>query len=444
MSMPLTAWRGETLYVQTDIRCHPCPKEFQIRRYQIRMVETEFASWKGARTGMYGDALMPVDRAEVPAAITAIDVGVDALPGERVFTTAAGEPLSLHVGYETLPPKRLFPFYAEVNANDCLRAFLHFRGQDPDPTRSEDRLQMMVTKHAIDLARQFGIEPVKQSFHWFENPIMAPAVVRELMDKYAYVDLVFANAIAPPIIFCGSWDWNGAWQAEHPEVPYHPNATFLEEVDQAVAKAISEGSLAGAMAWCADEPRLPGDLAGMPVDVAIERVKVVLRHAPHLTPMITTGENSLQELRRLAGNLPIRYCVVQNHDRPDLLPGASKGSYFSCMAQGCATSKQSRPQRTDFPVAVVEGCHEADFQGAIRKAREMRAEFVLYYKVTKKLTTCWEKGGLFDDLDGGGNGDGTAMYVNESTGLVIPSVRMMHWHIAQQQVEKEMVLARGR
>jgi hypothetical protein len=59
------------------------------------------------------------------------------------------------------------------------------------------------------------------------------------------------------------------------------------------------------------------------------------------------------------------------------------------------------------------------------------------------LLTCWDKGGLFDEQDGG-NGDGTAMYVDTRTGLVIPSVRMMHWHIAQQQVEKEMILAGGR
>ena len=183
MTEPLPAWRGEALYVEADIPGNPWPEEFQIRHYQIRTVETEVASWEGARIGTYGDALMPVDRDEEPAAITAIVMAIHALLGERIFTPAAGQPFPLCVLNEMLPPKRLFPFYAEVNSNDCLRAFLHVLGRDADSTRSEARLQMMVTKHAIDLARQFGIESVKQSLHRFENPMTEPAVVGELKDK---------------------------------------------------------------------------------------------------------------------------------------------------------------------------------------------------------------------------------------------------------------------
>jgi hypothetical protein len=439
MTTELTAWRGETVYVEADIRDNPSTAQFALRRYQIGMVETEVRSFVWARIGQYGDALIPVESPEEAASITAIEVKANAITGEHVFSGApsegaslSGKSLILRVMEADLPANRVFPFYAEVNSNDCLRAYVHFKRLNENDNPEEFRIerQVEVTQHALALARQFGIEPVKQSIDWFDEPAIASVDVSQRMLRTSYRDLVFKNNIAPPIIYCGSWDWNGDWRKRHPDIPYHPSPGFLAELEKLAPD--------GAMAWCADEP----GTTGMSIEDAIERVKHVRKYAPKLVPMITTGSRSLEKLRSLAADLPIRYCIVQNEDRPDQLPGP-KGSYFSCMAQGCGGSRVNRPHRTFYPVAVVEGDPVMDFQGAIRTARDMQAVFVLYYKLNKNLLTCWDKGGLFDDRDGG-NGDGTAMYVDASTGLVIPSVRMMHWHIAQQQVEKEMILARGR
>jgi hypothetical protein len=432
---PRTVWRGETHYAQSDIAENPSPDEFAIRRFQLCRVKTIKSSWTDVGTGYYDDVLMPVDAPGIAASISAITVLPGAKPGLRAFQAATQEPLFLEIADKSLPQERIFPFYSEVNSNDCLQAFRIRGGLEPNRKGDDYQLQFIITHHAVSLARQFGIEPVKQSIHWFEDPMTSADVVITLMKDYKYDDLVFQGRIAKPIIFCGSWDFDGSWRRQHPDVPYHPNKTFLAEVNRRAPQ--------GTMAWCADEPRLPGDDSGMPVPAAIERVKYVLQHAPRLIPMITTGENSLKELRALADKekLPICYCIVQNHDSPLLFPNA-KGSYFSCMAQGCddydPSDASGKPQkkRTSFPVAVVEGCPIADFQGAIKLAYKNKALFALYYKITKRLKHCWLDGGIYNE---GGNGDGTAMYIHPCTGLAIPSVRMMHWHIAQQEIEKKML-----
>ena len=432
---PRTVWRGETHYAKSNIIENPNPNEFAIRRFQLCSVKTIKPSWADAKTGYYDDVLMPVDTPDIAASISAITVLPGATTGLRVFQTATQEPLVLDIADKSLPLERTFPFYSEVNSYDCLQAFSIRGGLAPNRKGDDDQLQFSITHHAVSLARQFGIEPVKQSINWFADPMIPADEVITLMNNYKYDDLVFQGRIAKPIIFCGSWDFDASWQQKNPTVPYHPNATFLAEVNRRAPQ--------GTMAWCADEPRLPGDDAGMPVPEAIKRVKHVLQHAPRLIPMITTGENSLQELRALADKekLPIRYCIVQNHDSPLLLPGA-KGSYFSCMAQGCNdydpsdASDKPPKKRTSFPVAVVEGCPITDFQRAIKLAYENKALFALYYKITKRLKHCWLDGGIYNE---GGNGDGTAMYIHPRTGLAIPSVRMMHWHIAQQEIEKQML-----
>jgi hypothetical protein len=180
----------------------------------------------------------------------------------------------------------------------------------------------------------------------------------------------------------------------------------------------------------------------MCVDEAIRRVLRVHRFAPKLIPMITTGATVLARLQEMvrereadmARGLPIRYRIVQNQDDPSLL-SYQKGSYFSCVAQGCSDDKKE-DELPKYPLAVVEGNPISDFQAAIMLAHQNKARFVLYYKMTKRLQTCWLPGGLYNE---GGNCDGTAMYVDPSTGLVIPSIRLMHWHQAQQSVEKQML-----
>jgi hypothetical protein len=412
------SWRRETLYIEADIRVNPWPAEFRLRRYRIRSITTLKPSWCGARVGAYGDALEPVTSTAHPADITSIHVRATARPGKRQFVTARNEDWDLEVLEKQLPKQRIFPFYSEVNSNNCLQAY-GTRGMDATRPKPSDSKQGRVTHHAIQLARSFGIEPVKQAQVWFDDPGADQASVDERMNGcYGYRNLVVNGAIAPPIIWCAS--------IPQPDCSYEPNHVFLQQINKLAPP--------GSMAWCADEPCADGIGNGMSVEAALSRVRLVQHYAPKLIPMITTGRYGLTRLQAMAADLPIRYCIVQNEDTPSLL-SKQKGSYFSCMAQGCGESNGHK-DRTPFPVAVVEGDPIDDFQAAIKLAHSNNALFALYYAITLRLATCWTNGGLYNE---GGNGDGTAMYIHSPTGLAMPSIRLMRWHQAQQMIEKLMI-----
>ena len=427
MASALYCWRGETLYLNEDIQQNPSDSDFRLQRYRIENVITKNESWEGARIGCYGDALLSLTSTAESASITSLHVQRHSQPGVTTFMTASGKALQITVLEHILPEQRLFPFYSEVNSNDCFQAFCSKGiGLNIPEDEKPYHLQGKITHHAIRIAREFGIEPVKQSINWFDDTDATEDQIRMQMNgDNGYKKLVLEGAIAPPIIWCGT--------IPDPQVGC-PSRFFLEEINNIAP--------AGTMAWCADEPSWNGIGNGMPVNKAVDRAIYVHTHAPFLIPMITTGTGVLAAIQAEAKakgvNFPIIYCIVQNHDTPDLLAETTKGSYFSCMAQGCGGTPL---RRTTFPVAVIEGDPINDFQSAITLAQRNHASFVLYYKITKNLITCWQPGGLYNCQDGG-NGDGTAMYVNQETGLVMPSIRMMHWHIAQQRLEKLLLTAR--
>jgi hypothetical protein len=229
-----------------------------------------------------------------------------------------------------------------------------------------------------------------------------------------YKKLVLDGAIAPPIIWCGT--------ITNP--PYgRPSKFFLEEINNIVP--------AGTTAWCADEPSWNGIWNGMSVEKAVCRAIYVHAHAPSLIPMITTGTGVLSAIRS-------SIALFRITTRRTSWLTRQRGPISAAWAQGCGETPSAR---TDSPVAVIEGDRTEDFERAITKAKCNHASFALYYKITSNLRTCRLPGGLYN-LDDGGNGDGTAMYVNKETGLVMPSIRMMCWHIAQQKVEKLLMTAR--
>ena len=426
----IEAWRRETVYVNTDIRVNPWPAEFKLRRYRLRSITTTRPSWGKAPVGKFKDVLERVKNRTDPADVSALLVRHTTKPGLRTFMAANEQPLEVDVLDRELPSQRRFPFYSEINSFDCLRGFCtrglwEFNPSRCTKTNSDLRcydlpwgLQGRLTHYAIQLARSFGIEPMKQAQVAFEGTKWDQNSIKErIEERYGYKDLVLKGAIAPPIIWCGSINREGE--------NYDPDPYFL--------KLINELAPRGSMAYCADEPSWNGIGNGMSVEAAIERVRLVQMHAPRLIPMIPTGGIVLEKLREAAPDLPIRYCINQCYDSPSLLSG-EKGSYFSCSAQGCGDIKDDTEPA--YPVAVVEGDPDKDFQGAIKFAYFRNANFALYYTITKRLQTCWREGGIYNE---GGNGDGTAMYINPSTGLTMPSARMMHWHKAQQVVEKQML-----
>ena len=434
------AWRRETTYHEADIRVNPWPDEFELRRYRIRAIITTKPSWHGARVGRYWDALEPVNSPEEAADLSAILVLPNTTPGIRSFQTASGDSVELAVLDRELPEQRRFPLYSEVTSLDCLYGF-HGLGRikridintaptlaNPPWTREGE-----LARHAIELARRFGIEPVKQAQVQFDNPSANKVEIDDRMNgPYGYKNLVLDGAIAAPIIWCGTINQDSG-TPDRPDGNYDPHPYFLS--------LINEQAPAGTMAWCADEPSVEGcGGIGMDITKALDRVRYVKKHAPKLIPMITTGTCALAHLQALGEGLGIIYTIVQNDDHPQLL-SHHKGSYFSCMAQGCGDDNEDKTNnnnknRTHFPVAVIEGCPVHDFQGAIQLAYKNNANFALYYKITENLRSCWVDGDLYH---AGGNGDGTAMYIDERTGLTMPSVRMMHWHRAQNMVEKQML-----
>ncbi|MFM7448128.1 MAG: hypothetical protein ACKO24_05995 [Leptolyngbyaceae cyanobacterium] len=428
----LEAWRRETAYTFKDIPVNPWPEHIALRRYSRQNVTTQRPSWQGATIGEFSDALVPLQPDDsVPAQVTAIDIAAETPAGTYSFTTASGEPVELTVLDQALPAQRLFPFYSEVGSEDCRRAYLEIKGLAAycaDEANHNDQRcwqpQGPQALKAITLARQFGIEPVKQSLVLFDNP---QADIQDIIDRmngpYGYKNMVLTGAIAPPIIWCGS--------INQLDRCYDPHPFFLQQINDLAPP--------GSIAWCADEPCVSGRGNGMDARKAIDRVHYVQTYAPRLIPMITTGKVNIPELQASAADLPILYTIVQNDDDPDLFSN-QKGSYFSCMAQGNCKETDPIHPRTPFPVAVIEGDPTYDFEGAIRLAYANHARFALYYKITKRLSTCWQSGGLYNE---GGNGDGTALYVDKATGDPIPSIRLLHWHRAQQAVEKEIVVRLG-
>ena len=428
----LEVWRRETAYIFKDIPVNPWSEHIALRRYSTQAVITQRPSWQGVRIGEFLDALVPLYPDDSASAqVTAIDIAAEAPAGTYSFTTASGEPVELTVVDQALPAQRLFPFYSEVGSEDCRKAYLEIKGLAAycaDEANHNDQRcwqpQGPQTLKAIALARQFGIEPVKQSLFLFDNP---QADIQDILDRmngpYGYKNIVLTGTIAPPIIWCGS--------INQPDRCYDPHPFFLKQINDLAPP--------GSIAWCADEPCVEERGNGMDASKALDRVQYVQKYAPRLIPMITTDKINMLKLQRLAVNLPILYTIIQNDDDPGLISD-QKGSYFSCMAQGNCSGTDPIHPRTDFPVAVIEGDPTCDFEGAIRRAYANRARFALYYKITKRLSTCWQPGGLYNE---GGNGDGTALYVDKATGDPIPSIRLLHWHRAQQAVEKEIVARLG-
>jgi hypothetical protein len=292
------------------------------------------------------------------------------------------------------------------------------------------------TLKTINLARQFGIEPTKQSISFFN-----------LTDygEYSYHKLVIENAIAPPLIWCGSL-------LEDESIKPNQRVKWLNEINEIVPD--------DCLAYCTDEP----GTRGKSIQYAMEIIKLVRENAPKLRPMITCdprlfyrdydGIFDAETIRELE----IVFTPLQNIDNLpiDLYPKKEnsrfrKGSYFSCVAQGNCSNKFNPSdvnKRTNCPVAVVEGSPVDDFQRSIQVAYANQADFVLYYMLNKRTHKCWDKTWSKDGEIGiyseGGNGDGTAMYYDptqgpDKDGDPWPSLRMMNWDIARQGIEKKIL-----
>lgn len=420
--MPISTievWKGERVYLKGDFTSSD--ERLTVRKYKKMGITTVIPSFQEAEVKKYFDALKPVkDEAD----ITVFEIPRDMLLGDiSILDATKSVHYILRILDKTFPTISVFPMYSEVNSRNCILSKVAAIGGNISDFEQAGP-QGLETLKSIRLARQFGIEPTKQAIDWFTNLYK--------FEEHSYYNLVIKDAIAPPLIWCGGL------LDEDRDTNFEPDK-WLKSINEVVPK--------DSLAYCADEP----GTTGFSVEQAIEIVKLVKSHASNLRPMVTAvpdefykkfGAEKIKELE-------IVFAPVQNLDDLSVYPidlypekeGSRfrKGSYFSCMAQGNCSNKVNSEyvcKRTEFPVAVVEGDPIEDFQRSIRLAYENQADFVLYYMLNKRTYQCWQDGGIYSE---GGNGEGTAMYYDPNNGDPWPSVRMMHWDIAKQQVEKEIL-----
>jgi len=443
----IEAWKGERVYLEDDVTASD--GRLVTRKYKKLPIKTAIPSFQEAEVKEYFDVLKPVSNGAETADVTVLEIPRDIAATEVSLSSKnPNTSISLTILNKTLPQTSVFPMYSEVSSERSMYPKILVRGENIEDRNSKDKIirdkwwdkyesfQGPQTLKAINLARQFGIEPTKQAISFFN-----------LTDygKYRYDKLVIENAIAPPLIWCGNL-------LDKQSIKPDQRVEWLRKINDIVPD--------DSLAYCADET----GTIGMSVENAMEIIKLVRENAPKLRPMVTCsprlfyrdydGIFDAETIR----SLEIVFAPVQNIDNLpiDLYPKKEnsrfrKGSYFSCMAQGNCFNKVNSDcvdKRTEFPVAVVEGDPVNDFQRSIRLAYENQADFVLYYMLNKRTHKCWDKKSIQDTGIGiyseGGNGDGTAMYYNptegpDEDGEPWPSVRMMHWDIARQQIEKEIL-----
>ncbi|MEY4980613.1 MAG: hypothetical protein RLZZ352_2883 [Pseudomonadota bacterium] len=418
----IEVWPGETVYIFSDVPSTSISNEIGLKKFQRIPVTTVIPSWKNAAVGEYYDALKPLNCQEV-GDITVLKIPISVAESCIEFTATNGDQYHLVIKKEFFIPKnRLFPIYAEIAGAQILDAYAKANKITGDFIYA---FQGPQTLKAITLAREFGIEPVKQSIHWFHE--CQEPYPFDIDGDFCYENLVLQNNIAPPVVFCNA--------KPDGDCSYAPHHHFLQEVNKIAPP--------GTIAWCADEPydpSLPTNTNGVPIPEAIKRIRYVNEHAPKLKCAVTGSLEIIEKIKKLIGDEIDILGIVEQTTDDGLQAWPQKGSYFACTAQGNCKNAPSPDwvnDRTSYPVAVIEGDPVTDFQESIKLAYKNNASFVMYYSITKKLASCWEKGGMYDE---GGNGDGTAMYYDPENGDPWPSVRMMHWHIAQQEIEKSIVI----
>jgi hypothetical protein len=436
-------WKGERVYLKGNFTSSDARLEETVRKYKKSPITTVIPSFKEAKIGPYDDILEPVLKEAEIVDITVFEIPRDITKTEiPLFSKNSNATIVLKVLDKILPETSVFPMYSEIGSEVSLYPKVLAMGgkieekDDPDQTKFNQwwklygPLQGPQTIKTIELARQFGIEPIKHSLSHYPGDL-------DFREKYSYRNLVLKNTIAPPWIWCG-----GIFD------PDQMKDKKAEEWLAMINDAVPENTIA----FCADEP---GE-GGPSVYEASKIIEYVKKYAPKLRPMVTAvpdkfycclGEKAVKELG-------IIFAPVQNWDnRPIERYPNGKGSYFSCMAQGncksktninCVASRKDE-KGNEYPVAVVEGDPIKDFQESIKLAYKNGAEFVFYYMLNKRTYRCWDISwgtegiGIYSE---GGNGDGTAMYYDKKTGDPWPSVRMMNWDIARQAVEKEILTNR--
>lgn len=388
----IIAWKGETIYIrEPDMPVEVEPYEYEL--FELVGVETINPSWEGARVGTYFDALMPTDSFS-RASLARVKIPRDATPGTYTIMGKV-----VRIEDMLLPEKPAMPMYMELASQKCLDA--RFQA-----TNTQDwSEQVWITKEYIQLLRDYWIEPTKHTVTYYPSNL----------EQYSWRELAFDGAIAPPLIWAGT-----------------PGGSLNESWIRSVAAVAPLGSMFYGIDEAGTGP------SGVSVEQALARMLELKEAAPGMKVMQTgVWHPEYEDYNRHE----ISFNSVSVYTDQYLSEGIPvQGEYGSCMATGnCVNTSQPNPRRTPhYPVHVLEGGYEDDWKASIIRAYEKGLDYYMHFSANLRLTTCWEPGGLYNE---GGNGDGTQIYYHPETGLPLPSMRLVAYHEALQEVTKRAQVA---
>lgn len=390
------AWAGEVVYLYGQCAAGP----FKKTSYKAHDVETLQPSWKGARVGKYPIILeetesrsdMYVNRIEIPRVME---------PGTYPIEVE-DEPFSIVVEDKVMPKFPMMPMYMELQSRACRLVLEKITG---DPSWN---LQPSITQKYIDMLRSFWIEPTKQGINHYPTD---PTTDVWGGTAGSYEALVFDGAIAEPLLWAGD-----PWK--------HPPKEFLQWV---------QASKYDAMFWGMDEAGTGP--SGATLEMALDRIRWLNTYASYHR-VLQTGKPHPQYLaleKELGegGNAYIIRSIpnvwVEKH-RDEF-----EAMYGSCMSVGNCQNTTDPDDRTIYPVHVIEGDPDDDWYASVIFAHIKKAEHYMHFSATKKLLNVWEPGGCYDE---GGNWDGTQIAHHPETGDPLPTMMLVKYHEALQEVTK--------
>lgn len=331
---------------------------------EVRDVETLIPSFKGARVGLYPDALLATSLITANKRywieVTGISAGV-----AQVF----GKSVSVVSQVFTWP----VPFYMEMNLDK-----IGVSNGYPDLGPNFDK-RIQLAKDYAKLLKEHGIQPIKNAVTVYPDTTLK---------NFKWDELVTANPIAPPCLF-------------GPAPGNPPSVALLN----AIETALKAGTLpANSWAYLWDEGEFDATASAQALSVA----KLVKSYAPSLRTMMTRQASTAFDLY-----VDVYVPVINWFNQPGYVPslayaGKTVWLYQSCMSAGRCTNATDASQvgpPTRFPLSVIEVPQDAE--RFVTEAVAAGATGLLYYNTTEAMTNAFKPGGqyLF-----GNNGDGQHLY----------------------------------
>lgn len=338
---------------------------------EITDVVTTIPTYKGARVGAYGDALLQTTVMRAGKRYWLDVRGVAA--GHYSFNVAGTQ-----VNVEVAP--NIFswpvPLYMEMQ----FAAVSQANGlADVGETYAQ---RIALNQKYAAILRAHGVEPIKQNVFAYPPTNFGDT----------FKTLVLDNRIAGPCLFGPS-----------PQIA--PSVALL----QAIEAALRSGALpANSYVYAWDE----GEGSATDTAAALARVKYIKQYVPSLKVMVTR-----QYSAEFAPYVDIFVPVINWFNQPGFVPASAYANdtvwlYHSCMsANRCnnATSAAAVDQLpTRFPMQAIDA-PETDPERFVIESVAAGARGLLYYNTTESIGTAHNVGGQYKF---GNNGDGNLLYPN--------------------------------